>query len=127
LSRNISPKAANAHDPVLGLRRDAARNAGPSATLNPLSAASAIARSKGVFRFGMIDLLVATLRLKRIVTLLSDSCRNIRARTRERSERNQAGGCNKAVFKLTERWNSLRDSGRRFQVQGRAEIRQSVF
>src|SRR5208337_2374813 len=102
LSRNISPSAANAHDPVLGLRRDAARNAGPSAILNPLSAASASARSKGVFRSGILDLLVASLRLKRIVTLLSRFHCNIRARTCDRTERDKPDGGTKVVFKLTE-------------------------
>jgi hypothetical protein len=86
----------------LGLRRDAARNAGPSAILNPLSAASASARSKGVFRSGILDLLAASLPLKRIVTLLSRSCCNIRARTCDRTERDKPDGCTKVVFKLTE-------------------------
>ena len=63
LSRNISPSAAIAHVLRLGLFRDAARNAGPRAILNPLIAASVMARSNGVFRLDMVLLLVSGLGL----------------------------------------------------------------
>ena len=58
LSSSISPSAAMAQPPVLGLRLEAARKAGPRAILNPLIAASVMARSNGVFRFDIVCLLV---------------------------------------------------------------------